>query len=94
MEEVRIRDDKFWPVLPHQYRILSLTSLKQPKDCILRTICEANHQSCLQGSVGREAVEVGTFILISRLPFNNTQDMLEAGRVGRLDYGRTQVVEM
>ena len=44
--------------------------------------------------MGREAVEVGTFILISRLPFNNTQDMVEAGRVGRLDYGSSQVVEI
>ena len=58
----------------------------------MRTICEANHQSCLQGNLGREAVEFGTFILISRLPFNNTQDMLEAARVGRLDYGSSQVV--
>ena len=69
-------------------RILSLTlAMEQPGDCLLRTVCQANHHSSLHGNMARDAVEVGTYILVSRLPFGNTEDMIMAGRVGRVNYG-------
>ena len=72
-------------------RILSLTlAMEDPGDCLLRTVCQANHHSSLHGNMARDAVEVGTYILVSRLPFGNTEDMIMAGRVGRVNYGNIQ----
>ena len=71
-------------------RILGLLSVKEKTaDCLLRAVCEANESSSLAGEVGREAVEVGTFLLLSRLPLTSTtvSHLVMAARVGRLNYG-------
>ena len=71
-------------------RILGLLSVKEKTaDCLLRAVCEANESSSLAGDVGREAVEVGTFLLLSRLPLTSTtvSHLVMAARVGRLNYG-------
>ena len=73
-------------------RILSLLSVKEETpDCLLRAVCEANEDSSLAGEVAKDAVEVGTFILLSRLPLETSviTDMVLAARVGRVNYGIT-----
>ena len=65
---------------------------EETADCLLRTICEANQDSSRAGEVTREAVEVGTFLLLSRLPLrlqstSVSADLVMAARVGRLNYG-------
>ena len=62
---------------------------EETADCLLRAVCEANEDSSLAGEVAREAVEVGTFLLLSFLPLERPviSDMVMAARVGRLNYG-------
>ena len=68
-----------------------MVSLKEETaDCLLRAVCEANEDSSLAGEVAREAVEVGTFLLLSLLPLEPISvitDMVMAARVGRVNYG-------
>ena len=73
------------------FRILRLLSVKEETaDCLLRAVCEANEDSSLAGEVAKDAVEVGTFILLSRLPLETSviTDMVLAARVGRVHYGK------
>ena len=78
-------------------RILRLISQKEETaDCFLRAVCEANEDSSLAGEAGREAVEEGTFLLLSQLPLKIptvTADMVMAARVGRVNYGTSCVGE-
>ena len=62
---------------------------EETADCLLRAVCEANEDSSLAGKVAKDAVEVGTFILLSRLPLETSviTDMVLAARVGRVNYG-------
>ena len=68
-------------------RLLSVK--EETADCLLRAVCEANEDSSLAGKVAKDAVEVGTFILLSRLPLETSviTDMVLAARVGRVNYG-------
>ena len=68
---------------------------EETADCLLRAVCEANEDSSLAGEVAREAVEVGTFLLLSFLPLESPviTDMVMAARVGRLNYGNSRLRE-
>ena len=73
-----------------------MVSLKEETaDCLLRAVCEANEDSSLAGEVAREAVEVGSFLLLSVLPLESSliTDMVMAARVGRVNYGTSRLGE-
>ena len=59
---------------------------EETADCLLRPVCEANEDSSLAGA--RDAVEVGTVLLITHLESKWTADMVMAARVGRVNYGK------
>ena len=59
---------------------------EETADCLLRAVCEANEDSSLTGA--REAVEVGTVLLITHFESKWTADMVMAARVGRVNYGK------